>query len=178
MSVKKKKFENYDKKSSTGICFIEEKKFTNFLQTYLNKKIGQINDEKGNLLGTHVGIPFYTIGQKNNLFTYKSRNKNQFYTINKNKTKNKITVTRMNKNLILSNCLITMYVKKLILKISPTNKINCKNRYQQTFQKCLLYIKKKNILIYYYKKQKFITPGQHCVFYLTNTCLGGGVIKF
>lgn len=176
IQAKKINLENYNKKSSTGICFIEEKNFIVFLQKYIKKNTGIIVDDKGNYINKHDGISFYTIGQKKGITYNIKDNKKLFYVIKKNKKKNKLIIAQLNKNLITTNCLITHYTTYITLKKPATIYVCGKMRYNQQLQKNLLYIKRKKILAFFYKKQKYIASGQHYVFYLNNFCLGGGLI--
>lgn len=179
LQAKKKNLKNFNKKDSTGICFIEEKKFINFLQQFIKTKQGFIINTKGLIIQKHIGFQFYTIGQrknimKNNIYIQKK----PLYVIKKNKKNNLITLTST--NYLIKKNYIKLKQINLILKKLPYLKTNFmigKIRSQQSNQKLLYYTKKNNkSLIYFYKKQQFSPNGQHCVFYLKNICLGGGNI--
>lgn len=167
---------NYDKKDSTGICFIENKNFKVFLQQYIKKKEGVILNEQGLNIGTHDGVYFYTLGQRKNIYIKKNTLK-PWYIIKKLIKKNFIVVTQNKKKLLYTNSLTikktnwVLYKPKI--KIQPKVKI----RYQQKYQKAFFYCLRKNeCVIAFIKKQKTITLGQSAVAYYFKICIGGGVI--
>lgn len=179
-------FINANKKDSTGICFIGKKKFNKFLSKYVPKKIGNIIDIHGNILGKHNGFMYYTIGQRKGLGIgglKEYQNKLPWYVAKKDiKNNNIVAVQGKNNNLLLSS---KMMVAKLHWINGETffkkNKIiNClvKIRSHQKNFLCILNLSRKKDVayVYFYKPVHYITPGQHAVFYINKLCLGGGTI--
>lgn len=178
--AKKNNLENYNKKDSTGICFIENKNFTQFLHTYVKKKKGYFTDEKGILIKQHNKLPFYTIGQRKGLHIGGNKNykKKPWFVLKKFTKLKHITLTQTNKKLINTTSIYIINTnlilkKKVLINTQVTSKI----RYQQKEQKSKVYHKKNTqMFFHFYKKQKFTTKGQYLVFYYEKICLGGGII--
>ncbi len=170
---------NYNKKSSKGICFIGKKNYFKFIKKYINIKPGKIINTKKKYIGKHLGLSFYTIGQRKNL-NINNRKTIPFFVTNKNIKYNQLIVAEgiKNKNLYSKK----IYIKKIHFinpKYKKFKKIICniKIRHQQKENiKCKILINKK-IKIILKKKIFAITPGQSAVFYRKNICLGGGIIK-
>lgn len=164
------------KKDSTGICFIGERNITKFLENYLpNKKGDIINIENNEKLGTHIGLMYYTIGQRRglNIGGYENR----MFVVGKNLDKNILYVALGDNNeyLYSDSCII-----EDINWISDKKYKNCtaKFRYRQPDNDVSIeFIDNNHIFVKYKKKIKSVTPGQACVFYKNDECLGGGIIK-
>lgn len=164
-----------DKKDSTGICFIGERNFTKFLQNYLPNMPGDIVDiETNKILGRHIGLMYYTIGQRRNLNIGTS---SRIYVVGKDVTKNILYIAYGNDNKYLysNSCLIeqvNLYDNNKITKCSA------KFRYRQIDNLVSLeYLDNNQIKVYYNQGIKAVTPGQICVLYDGDKCLGGGIIK-
>ena len=163
------------KKDSTGICFIGERNFKEFLKNYLPSKEGDIvNIDTNEVIGKHIGLMYYTIGQRKGLDIggYDQR----MFVVGKNLKKNILYVALGddNKYLLSDSCIIdTVNFNSDIKPIKCTAKF----RYRaKDYPVELEYINEKEILVKY-KEIKAVTPGQACVFYLDDKCLGGGIIK-
>lgn len=177
-------FCNAKKKDSTGICFIGEKKFNKFLSQYFPKKIGNIIDINGNILGKHNGFMYYTIGQRKGLKIggIKKNDKTlPWYVAKKDIEKNNIIVVQGKNNYLLFSSEMKVANLHWINNFFKKNLIiNCqvKIRSQQKDFPCILnFLKKDNIAyVYFYNPVHFVTTGQHAVFYINKICLGGGVI--
>ena len=175
-------FDVHDKKDSTGICFIGERKFKDFLSKYVPAKIGNIETKDGEIIGKHSGVMFYTIGQRQGLGIGGVKNypENPWYVIDKNIQENILIVAQGNRHTDLySTCLIASQLF-WINKEQPKLPLHCaaKIRYRQTDQLCFV----KNldngyIQVDFDKPQRAITPGQHVVFYTGEQCLGGAIIE-
>ena len=178
--AKKHNFANADKKDSTGICFIGKKKFSDFLSSYIPKKIGNIIDEQGNFIKHHNGLAFYTIGQRKGLGIgggFGCDNKPWFVAEKKLKT-NEIVVVQGKSKLLYHSNIIADNIHWIIKP--DKKKISCyaKIRHGQKVQKCIVNITTKNTLnISFTKPQRAITSGQAIVFYNKNICLGGAIIN-
>lgn len=173
--------QNHAKKDSTGICFIGERKFKNFLSEYLLAKPGKIITTDNKTIGHHSGLMFYTIGQRQGLNIGGQKNAAQapWYVAAKEIKKNSLIVTQ-------DRTYPTLAAKQLICNqlhwISgdePTWPFKCsaKIRYRQLEQKCVIQKHGKDkLLVDFLAPQWAISPGQSIVFYQQEECLGGGVI--
>ena len=164
-----------DKKDSTGICFIGERNFKKFLTNYLPNQPGDIIDiDTNEILGTHTGLMYYTIGQRRGLNI--GGNDERLYVVGKDLNKNVLYVSLGDDTKYLQT---TEAVIEDINFISDERPLKCtaKFRYrQEDIDVELEYIEDGNILVKY-DNVKSVTPGQACVFYIGEECLGGGIIK-
>lgn len=164
-----------DKKDSTGICFIGERNFSNFLKNYLPNQPGDIVDIKtGKKVGNHIGLMHYTIGQRRGLDI--GGTKNRMFVVGKDLNKNILYIESGNDEyLITTSCIVDQinwtYEKK-------EEKCTAKFRYRQKdVEVSLEWLNDDEILVKYPQGVKSVTPGQACVFYDGDICLGGGIIK-
>lgn len=168
------------KKDSTGICFIGERNFKNFLKEYLPAKPGLIKDEKGTIVGEHDGLMYYTLGQRRglNIGGYKGGTGERWFVVKKDLTNNELIVTQGETDILFSNGLVASGVNWIPQK-PKAESFDCfaKFRYRQPEQKVNVTIKDDLVIVKFYKKQRAITPGQYVVFYNEIECLGGGVIE-
>ena len=163
-----------NKKDSTGICFIGERNFKNFLKNYLPAMPGDVVDIATNKkVGEHIGLMYYTIGQRKGLDI--GGNKDKMFVVGKDLTKNILYVSfGDNEYLYSDSCLIDTVNFNCDLR--PT-KCSAKFRYRQDdIDVNLTYLDDGNILVKY-DHVKAVTPGQACVLYKDDICLGGGIIK-
>ena len=164
------------KKDSTGICFIGERNFSNFLKNYLPNQPGDIvNIDTKEVIGKHIGLMNYTIGQRRGLDIggYKDR----MFVVGKDLNKNilYVCIGEDNDYLITDSCIVDTVNWLSDKKIE---KCSAKFRYrQQDNDVQLKWLDDGNILVTYPQGVKSVTPGQACVFYLGEECLGGGIIK-
>ena len=163
-----------DKKDSTGICFIGERNFTNFLKNYLPNKEGDIvNIDNTEVLGKHIGLMYYTIGQRRGLNI--GGNSSKCYVVGKDLNKNILYVAYGDSKYLYSNKAILEDVN--LLSDSKVKDGNCKFRYRQKDINCHIeYIDDKTVEISY-DLTKAVTPGQICVVYNNDECILGGIIK-
>lgn len=163
------------KKDSTGICFIGERNFKKFLENYLPNKPGDVIDiETGRKVGEHTGLMYYTIGQRKGLNI--GGNKDKMFVVGKNLDKNVLYVSfgENNKYLLSNSCLIDSV--NFNSEIRP-RKCTAKFRYRgKDYDVTLEYLQNGEIIVRY-KDVGAVTPGQACVFYDGEKCLGGGIIK-
>lgn len=172
--------EEYDlitarKKDSTGICFIGERNFTKFLENYLPNQPGDVIDiETNQKIGEHIGLMYYTIGQRRGLNIGGS--KERMFVVGKDLEKNILYISYGNTDYLVSDaCIIDMV--NFNTDKRPTT-CSAKFRYRQSDNDVELeYLKTGEILVKYPQGVKSVTPGQACVFYLNEQCLGGGIIK-
>ena len=163
------------KKDSTGICFIGERNFTQFLENYLPNIPGDIvNIDTGEILGKHIGLMYYTIGQRRGLNI--GGTKDRTFVVKKDLDKNilYVAVGDDNKYLYSSTAIIEEFN---YLTDKRPSKCTCKFRYRQSdIDINVKYLDNNNLLLSY-KGSKAVTPGQFCVLYDKDICLGGGIIK-
>lgn len=162
------------KKDSTGICFIGERNFTKFLKNYLPNTPGKIIDiETKEVLGTHIGLMYYTIGQRKGLNLGGANNK--IFIVEKDLTNNILYVATGNENKYLysNKAIITDFN---FLTDSRVEECTCKFRYRQNDIPCKVKYLNNSTIEVTYDKAKAVTPGQFCVLYNGTECLGGGII--
>ena len=170
-----------EKKDSTGICFIGERRFSDFLSRYLEKKPGPVVDLQGRHLGEHQGLMYHTIGQRQGLGIggLKDADEAPWYVAEKHTDSNTLVVCQGNDNPAL---FADSLVASDIFWISgncPDLPLQCKAkvRYRQPDQACTLSANADGYRVTFEQPQRAITPGQSVVFYDGSTCLGGGVIE-
>jgi len=165
-----------EKKDSTGICFIGERNFRNFLKNYLPNKPGKILDvETKEVLGEHIGLMNYTIGQRRGLNLGGMNDRT--FVVGKDLSKNILYVCSNGNNdyLVTDSCLVDTVN---YLGDEKITKCTAKFRYRQQDNDVeLKWLDDGNVLVNYKDGVKSVTPGQACVFYNGDQCLGGGIIK-
>ena len=168
------------KKDSTGICFIGERNFSKFLSNYLPAQKGDIVTINGEKLGTHEGLMNYTIGQRKGIGIGGLNDfaKEPWFVIGKDLEKNELIVGQgFHNELLYSNrCIIENL--NLFYGIKDYNNLTAKFRYRAKDVKIKLELLDNNeALVIYDDKERAVTPGQACVIYDGDICLGGGIIK-
>ncbi len=168
------------KKDSTGICFIGERNFRNFLLNYIPAKKGKIMTYDGKVLGEHLGLMYYTIGQRKGLGIggQIGDDGGRWFVIEKDLKNNILYVAHgaedrlYSKGLIMNSC-------NWIPAPPKEKEFTCtaKFRYRQPEQECKVYIHPDHIEVEFKEKQRAITEGQFAVFYQGDKCIGGGVIE-
>ncbi len=174
---------NHNKKDSTGICFIGERKFKQFLQKYIPAQPGAIVNITGKIIGQHDGLMYYTIGQRKGLGIGGQQKSSSapWYVIDKNMAKNQLVVTQGNNDAALFASKLMATKLHWITRQPTTNNFQCKAkiRYRQPDQLCSINIEPSgNCLVTFTQPQRAITPGQSIVFYNQSICLGGGIINY
>lgn len=164
-----------DKKDSTGICFIGERNFKEFLKNYLPNIPGDvINIETNEKVGEHIGLMYYTIGQRRGLNI--GGNENRLFVVGKDVLKNILYVADNNTDYLISDSAVIEMVNWISDK--KVTKCTAKFRYRQPDNDVTIeFLNDNEILVNYPQGVKSVTPGQACVFYLDDECLGGGIIK-
>ena len=164
------------KKDSTGICFIGERNFSNFLKNYLPNTPGDIvNIDTKEVIGKHIGLMYYTIGQRRGLNI--GGTKDRMFVVGKDLAKNilYICIGEDNDYLISDSCIIE---DVNYLGDKKITECNAKFRYRQKDNPVSLeWLDNGEILVKYPQGVKSVTPGQACVLYDGEECLGGGIIK-
>jgi tRNA-specific 2-thiouridylase len=178
--AKNNNFMNADKKDSTGICFIGERPFSEFLTTFLPKEKGDIIDQNGVFIKHHDGLPFYTIGQRKGLEIGGgfSNSPKPWFVADKILESNKIVAVQGDHPLLYHNSLIADDIHWIDSPTESSFSCSAKIRYRQASQRCeVTLINDQTIKVNFIDSQRAITPGQSVVFYDGDVCLGGSVIK-
>ena len=170
-----------DKKDSTGICFIGERKFADFLKQYIPAQPGNIVTEDGEVIGKHQGLMYHTIGQRQGLGIggLKNYDESPWYVAEKNLDNNTLVVVQgKNHPLLFANSLTCNQLDWI--NGLPDLPLRCaaKVRYRQADQDCeVSALEDGKLLVRFDQPQRAITPGQSVVFYTADRCLGGGIIE-
>ncbi len=180
--AKKIKLPVWNRKDSTGICFIGKRNFFDFLQNYLPSKPGKIIDiTSKEILGDHIGTMYYTIGQNKNL--HLAGQKHKYYVCKKDVNNNYLYVCQQklkNKYLLSNKCLLKNFNFINDYSIMHKSKfLKVRFRHLQKLNKVLSFTrtKKNNFWKLEYTNTLAVTPGQYAVIYDRNICIGGGVIE-
>jgi len=174
-------FVTADKKDSTGICFIGERKFKDFLQQYIPAQPGDIEDDKGHVIGRHSGLMFHTLGQRKGIGIggLQSASEAPWYAIAKDMQRNVLIVGQGHDHPgLLSDGLIASQLHWIEPEcITPNFNCTAKSRYrQQDFECSVAQIDNDSWRVTFAQAQRAVTPGQSVVFYQGEKCLGGGII--
>lgn len=171
----------HDKKDSTGICFIGERPFAEFLSKYLPSQPGEIRSIDGELLGRHTGLMYYTLGQRQGLGIggKSGHDEAPWFVVRKDLALNQLIVVQGHNHSALQQNALDAVELSWIAGQPPSQHFQCtaKVRYRQADQACQVKINSDNTAhVDFASPQRATTPGQYVVFYNGETCLGGGVI--
>ena len=171
----------HNKKDSTGICFIGERRFKDFLQQYLPAQPGEIQTPEGKVIGEHAGLMYHTIGQRQGLGIggVKGANEEPWFVAQKDLTRNVLVVVQGTDHpLLYTNHLVAQQAHWINGNQPPYFHCMAKTRYRQADQACEVRLMEDNSLdVHFAEPQRAITPGQSVVFYQGDVCLGGAVIQ-
>ena len=170
------------KKDSTGICFIGERKFKDFLARYLPAQPGNIRTVEGDIIGRHDGLMYHTLGQRKGLGIggVKGASEEAWYVVEKDLVNNELIVAQgHDHSALLSTGLIAQQLHWVDRQpIRESLSCTVKTRYRQTDVPCTIEpIDDESIKVIFDEPQIAVTPGQSAVFYLDEVCLGGGIIE-
>jgi tRNA-uridine 2-sulfurtransferase len=171
----------HDKKDSTGICFIGERKFKDFLEQYLPAQPGIIQSTEGEQLGRHAGLMYYTYGQRQGLGIGGIQNhaEGAWYVVDKDLSRNLLIVAQGNENKNLFSSKLLAHRPSWVNQLDPQLPLQCtaKIRYRQADQACLVTpLADHRVEVSFSEPQRAVTPGQYVVFYQQDRCLGGAII--
>jgi tRNA-specific 2-thiouridylase len=176
---------NAKKKDSTGICFIGERPFREFLNRYLSHAPGPIEDERGRRLGTHVGLSFYTLGQRQGLGIGGVKGRADaagehapWFVARKDLERNVLVVVQGHAHPALQSSRLAADDASWIAGAPPAaGRYSAKSRYRQADAACALELDGPcGFTLAFDEPQWAVTPGQSAVLYAGEVCLGGGVI--
>jgi len=169
------------KKDSTGICFIGERRFKDFLQQYLPAQPGDIHSLEGEHLGRHHGLMYHTIGQRQGLGIGGLANHRDapWYVVDKDLDNNVLLVAQGNDHPALFQSSLHTRDVYWVAGEAPAMPLCCvaKVRYRQADQACTISVAGEGYDVAFEAPQRAVTPGQSVVFYRDELCLGGGVIE-
>jgi tRNA-uridine 2-sulfurtransferase len=168
---------NHAKKDSTGICFIGERPFREFLNRYLPKAPGPMVDGEGRVVGEHIGLAFYTIGQRKGIGLGGAGE--PWYVAAKDLSANKLIVVKGHDHPLLMKRTLSAADASWIAGESPAagSAHSAKTRYRQADAPCTLSrVLESEMRVDFPTPQWAVTPGQSVVLYDADVCLGGGVI--
>ncbi|WDD96671.1 tRNA 2-thiouridine(34) synthase MnmA [Thalassomonas actiniarum] len=171
----------HDKKDSTGICFIGERKFKDFLAKFLPAQPGDIENPEGEVIGQHDGLMYHTLGQRKGLRIGGLANAGEapWYVVEKDLKRNVLIVGQgSNHPRLFSKGLIANQLHWVSRQaLEQTLSCTVKTRYRQQDVPCTIKpLSDGNFEIMFEQEQSSVTPGQSVVFYQDEVCLGGGII--
>lgn len=183
-------FVTHDKKDSTGICFIGERKFSDFLKQYLPAQPGNIETPDGEVIGRHQGLMYHTIGQRQGLGIGGLSNygDDPWYVAEKDLSRNVLIAVQGKQHPLLFSRGLTSGAVDWVAGRSPVAqgerlagnaefRCKAKTRYRQPDQSCTVTEFDGGVRVVFDDAQRAVTPGQSVVFYDGEICLGGGVIE-
>jgi tRNA-specific 2-thiouridylase len=169
-------FSTAQKKDSTGICFIGERNFRNFLSGYLPAQPGNMVAPDGTVVGRHEGLMYYTLGQRKGLGIGGRGNGQPWFVVGKDLEKNVLHVQQGEGGALLSSALYTKGFNWIRERRRGSFTCGAKVRYRQADQKATATVLEDGVLLEFEHAQRAVTPGQWAVLYDGEECLGGGVI--
>ncbi len=167
------------KKDSTGVCFIGERNFKSFLKNYLPAQPGDMVTEKGETVGRHDGLMYYTLGQRRGLGIGGRGDGRSFFVVDKDLENNRLIVAQGEDHPLLYSrgclCSGATFVLDEVPEDTPVA-LACRFRYRQGDQRVTVQRHGESLEIIAKEKQRALTPGQSAVLYDGDVCLGGGII--
>ena len=167
------------KKDSTGICFIGERNFRKFLSQYLPACPGDMVTPDGEVIGRHIGLMYYTLGQRRGLGIGGRGDGRRFFVVDKDLRNNRLIVVQGedDERLYTAGCVCSevTFVEDA-LPINTEVALTAKFRYRQPDQRCRVVYDGETLRFAFEERQRAVTPGQSAVLYDGERCLGGGII--
>lgn len=169
------------KKDSTGICFIGERRFKDFLQQYLPARPGSIETDAGVVIGEHQGLMYYTLGQRQGIGIggQKDANESPWYVVGKDMARQVLIIGQGHEHPLMQSHSLYASMIDWVAGEAPQLPLVCtaKTRYRQADQACTITASGSGYRVTFDELQRAVTPGQSVVFYQDEVCLGGGVIE-
>ena len=172
----------HDKKDSTGICFIGERPFREFLSTFIPANPGPMRTPEGEVMGQHQGLMYYTLGQRQGLMIggHREHGEEPWYVVAKDLDANALIVAQGEHELLFSNNLKATdasWIGTAPPGLDQGLRCQAKVRYRQADQDCVVAtVNDGGLEVRFECRQKAVAPGQFVVFYDGDRCLGGAVI--
>jgi len=173
-------FVNARKKDSTGICFIGERRFSDFLKNYVKPEPGNIVSASGDAIGRHQGLMFYTLGQRQGLGVggIKDHPDAPWFVVGKNLKKNELIVVQgVDHPTLFAKGLLARQINWIGEPPRLPGMYSAKVRYRAVDAPCAIETDGDNLHIVFEKPERAVTPGQSVVIYDGEICLGGAVIE-
>ncbi len=171
-------FVTHNKKDSTGICFIGERRFKDFLSTYLKPNPGNMVNPNNKIVGTHDGLMYYTLGQRHGLNI--GGPGEAWYVAAKDIAANELLVVQGHDHPAMLTRTVNAKTLDWVSSVPPRtgDQVNAKTRYRQSDQTAIIKdIDNDKVTLEFDKPQRAVTPGQALVIYQERQCLGGGTIE-
>ena len=167
-----------EKKDSTGVCFIGERDFKEFLKGYIPAQGGDMVDESGKVVGHHEGLMYYTLGQRRGLGIGGGGTGERWFVVEKDVKDNRLIVSQGEDMDKLYTPSAEASEATWISGEAPGKELDCmvRLRHRQPLQKCRIVIDGDHVHMDFAERQRAVTPGQSAVFYLDDVCLGGAII--
>ena len=170
-----------DKKDSTGVCFIGERNFRKFLQNYLPATPGDMVSTDGTVVGQHIGLMYYTLGQRRGLGIGGRGDGRSWFVIGKDLEKNQLLVAQGEDHPLLYStrcvCEDVTWIGETPMAEGEALTCTARYRYRQPDQPVTVTVKDGIMEIVSHVPQRAVTPGQSAVLYQGNTCLGGAIVN-
>ncbi len=168
-----------EKKDSTGICFIGERNFRQFLSKYIPMKDGDIVTADGKVVGRHNGVYYYTLGQRRGLGIGGSADGNgeRWFVLAKDVANNRLIVSQGEDDALYGDSLTTEGFNFILPPPSKQFRCEVRIKHRQPLQSATATVLDGGVHILFDDKQRAIAPGQYAVVYVGEVCLGGGVIS-
>ncbi|NCA68419.1 MAG: tRNA 2-thiouridine(34) synthase MnmA, partial [Clostridia bacterium] len=176
--AKAKGLKTADKKDSTGICFIGERRFREFLSEYIPMRQGDIITLDGKIVGTHEGVYYYTIGQRKGLGVGGGGNGEPYFVVKKDVINNVLYVSQGESPELYSNIIEVDNFNYIPESLSDGEyEVECRIRHRQPLQKAKATVRGTRVSLEFFSPQKGVAEGQYAVLYRGDYCIGGGVIE-
>ncbi|HEX4911696.1 MAG TPA: tRNA 2-thiouridine(34) synthase MnmA [Permianibacter sp.] len=175
-------FVTAEKKDSTGICFIGERRFSEFLSRYLPAQPGNIETVEGKIIGRHSGLMYHTLGQRKGLGIggLKGADESPWFVVAKDLDRNVLVVTQGHDDSYLMSTALHAGQLHWVAGAPPAARFDCtaKVRYRQHDFPCTVSVRADGTVdVSFPEPQRAVTPGQSLVLYTGEVCLGGGIIE-
>ncbi len=173
---------NHARKDSTGICFIGERRFREFLARYLPARPGDVETPEGRHIGRHDGLMYYTLGQRQGIGIGGVRGTadDPWFVVGKDLARNVLIVAQGHDHPLLMSTTLTARQLHWVLGSAPAARFSClaRCRHRQPLQACEVFLApdRETAEVQFSRPQRAVTPGQSVVLYDSEDCLGGGVI--
>ena len=174
---------NHARRDSTGICFIGEHRFRDFLQRYLPACPGDIRTPDGTPIGRHDGLMYYTLGQRHGIGVggIRGASDEPWFVVGKDLPHNTLLVAQGHDHALLYSQVLLATPLTWVLGAAPVADFRCaaRCRHRQPLQPCTVTLTAdaRSARVRFDQPQRAVTPGQSVVFYRDGDCLGGGVIE-
>ena len=171
-----------EKKDSTGVCFIGERNFKQFLSTYLPAQPGDMVTLEGKVVGRHDGLMYYTLGQRRGLGIGGGGDGRRWFVVRKDLQRNKLVVQQGEDSPLLythraTGSELTWLAEHPPVEDGRTLACQVRLRHRQPLQQCLLTLENGVAHMEFPEAQRAVTPGQSAVFYQGQVCLGGAIVE-